>query len=48
MTGYLDQNGGSPKVFKNAFFLQKPFSRESLVGRVGEALKNDRSARRLA
>jgi signal transduction histidine kinase len=48
MTGYLDQNGGNAKFLQDSFFLQKPFSRESLVGQVGEALKNDRPARRLA
>ena len=48
MTGYLDQNGGSAKFLQDAFFLQKPFSRESIVGQVGEALKNDRQPRRLA
>jgi two-component system, cell cycle sensor histidine kinase and response regulator CckA len=48
MTGYLGQNGGSTKFLQDAFFLQKPFSRESVVGQVGEALKNDRQPRRLA
>jgi hypothetical protein len=32
---------------QDAFFLQKPFSRESLVGEVGEALENVAPARRL-
>jgi two-component system cell cycle sensor histidine kinase/response regulator CckA len=41
MTGYLDENGGSAKFLQDAFFLQKPFSRESVVGQVGEALKNE-------
>jgi len=48
MTGYLDQNGGSATFLQDAFFLQKPFSRESVVGQVGEALKNNRPARPLA
>ena len=47
MTGYLGQNGESDEYLKDAFFLQKPFSRESVVGQVGEALENDGQARRL-
>jgi len=47
MTGYLGQNGDGEEYLKDAFFLQKPFSRESLVGQVGEALRNDRQARRM-
>jgi signal transduction histidine kinase/CheY-like chemotaxis protein len=45
MTGYLDQNGDQDNFLLNAFFLQKPFSRDSVVARVGEALKTDRPAR---
>jgi signal transduction histidine kinase/ActR/RegA family two-component response regulator len=44
MTGYLDQNGDQDNFLQNAFFLQKPFSRDSVVGRIGEALKTDRPA----
>jgi signal transduction histidine kinase len=47
MTGYLDRNGGDDDLLQDAFFLQKPFSRESLVGEVGEALENVAPARRL-
>jgi signal transduction histidine kinase len=47
MTGYLGQNGESHEYLKDAFFLQKPFSRESVVGQVGEALKNDRRPSRV-
>jgi signal transduction histidine kinase/ActR/RegA family two-component response regulator len=45
MTGYLDQNADKDNFLQDAFFLQKPFSRDSVVGRVGEALKTDRPAR---
>ncbi len=45
MTGYLAQNGESNDYLLDAFFLQKPFSRESLVDQVAEALKKDRQAR---
>jgi signal transduction histidine kinase len=38
MTGYLGQNGESDEYLKDAFFLQKPFSRESLVRQIDEAL----------
>jgi CheY-like chemotaxis protein len=38
MTGYLEQNGTS-KFLEDAFFLQKPFSRESVVASISEALK---------
>jgi len=48
MTGYLDQNGGEEDFLHDAFFLQKPFSRESLVGKVGEALKKGKSAKLVA
>jgi DNA-binding NtrC family response regulator len=48
MTGYLDQNGVEEDFLKDAFFLQKPFSRESLVGKVGEALKKGKSIKLLA
>jgi len=44
MTGYLAQNGESDDYLLDAFFLQKPFSRESLVNQVAEALKKDRQA----
>jgi CheY-like chemotaxis protein len=45
MTGYLAQNGESDNYLLDAFFLQKPFSRESLVDKVAEALKKDKQAR---
>jgi signal transduction histidine kinase/ActR/RegA family two-component response regulator len=45
MTGYLAQNGENDDYLLDAFFLQKPFSRESLVGQVAEALKKDKQTR---
>jgi signal transduction histidine kinase/CheY-like chemotaxis protein len=39
MTGYLEQNGGTDDYPHDAFFLQKPFSRDSVVGHVAEALR---------
>ena len=48
MTGYLEQNGDGTKFLEGAFFLQKPFSRESLVAQIGKALESDRLVRRLA
>ena len=47
MTGYLEQNGSGAEFLQDAFFLQKPFSRESMVRKIGEALKRERPARRL-
>ena len=43
MTGYLEQNGDGAKFLEDAFFLQKPFSRETVVAQIGEALKNGRN-----
>jgi signal transduction histidine kinase len=39
MTGYLEQSAPDDDFLQDAFFLQKPFSRESVVGQVGESLK---------
>jgi len=41
MSGYLDYNRGCGEFLDEGFFLQKPFSREMLVGKVDEALKNE-------
>lgn len=38
MSGYLEYNTGSGEFLENAFFLQKPFTRESLVHKVDEVL----------
>jgi signal transduction histidine kinase/ActR/RegA family two-component response regulator len=45
MTGYLAQNGENDDYLLEAFFLQKPFSRHSLVAQVAEALKKDKQTR---
>jgi signal transduction histidine kinase/ActR/RegA family two-component response regulator len=42
MSGYLDYNTGSGEFLEEGFFLQKPFSRHSLVRKVAEALSNER------
>ena len=39
MTGYLEKNNGAQQLLDNAFFLQKPFSREALVSLVKHALE---------
>jgi signal transduction histidine kinase/ActR/RegA family two-component response regulator len=48
MTGYLEQNGSATDFLQDAFFLQKPFSRETVVAQVAEALKNAAPAQRPA
>jgi signal transduction histidine kinase len=47
MTGYLEQSGPDDDFLQDAFFLQKPFSRESVVGQVGESLKDTALPKRL-
>jgi DNA-binding NtrC family response regulator len=42
MTGYLEQSDGGSEFLDDAFFLQKPFSRETVVSLVGQALKSER------
>jgi signal transduction histidine kinase/ActR/RegA family two-component response regulator len=44
MSGYLDYDRGNGEFVDDGFFLQKPFSRDTLVRKVAEAL----SARRVA
>ncbi len=39
MTGYLEQSAPDDDFLQDAFFLQKPFSRETVVGQVSESLK---------
>jgi two-component system cell cycle sensor histidine kinase/response regulator CckA len=41
MTGYLEQTGGSDDFLQGAYFLQKPFTRDSIVGGVAEAMKGE-------
>ena len=44
MSGYLEYNRGNEDFLEDGFFLQKPFSRDTLVHKVGEALRtNSRS-----
>jgi signal transduction histidine kinase/CheY-like chemotaxis protein len=38
MSGYLEYNRDSEEFLEDAFFLQKPFSRDDLVSKVAEAL----------
>jgi two-component system cell cycle sensor histidine kinase/response regulator CckA len=42
MSGYLEFNVGGGEFLDEAFFLQKPFSRHTLVRKVAEALSDDR------
>jgi hypothetical protein len=41
MSGYLEYNRGNEDFLEEGFFLQKPFSRDTLVRKVGEALRNN-------
>ena len=42
MTGYLEQTDGGEEFLKDAHFLHKPFTRESIVAGVAEAMKGGR------
>jgi two-component system cell cycle sensor histidine kinase/response regulator CckA len=42
MSGYLDYNGGSGEFLEDGFFLQKPFTRDTLSSKVMEALESER------
>jgi signal transduction histidine kinase/CheY-like chemotaxis protein len=42
MSGYLEFNKGNGEFLEGSYFLQKPFSRDSLVSKVDEALKQKR------
>jgi signal transduction histidine kinase/CheY-like chemotaxis protein len=44
MSGYLEFNKGDDEFLEGSYFLQKPFSRDSLVNKVDEALKHKRVA----
>jgi signal transduction histidine kinase/ActR/RegA family two-component response regulator len=48
MTGYLSQDAESSELLQDALFLQKPFSRETIVAQVGQALKTTTSTKRRA
>jgi signal transduction histidine kinase/ActR/RegA family two-component response regulator len=43
MSGYLDQSEESAEFLEKAFFLQKPFSRDMLLRKVGDALRSKSS-----
>jgi signal transduction histidine kinase/ActR/RegA family two-component response regulator len=45
MTGYLEQTDAGDEFLRGAYFLQKPFTRESIVGRVAEAIKGERRSK---
>ncbi len=45
MSGYLEYNRGNEDFLEEGFFLQKPFSRDTLVHKVGEALRNTRKSK---
>jgi signal transduction histidine kinase len=45
MSGYLEYNRGNDDFLEEGFFLQKPFSRDTLVHKVGEALRNNSRSR---
>jgi two-component system, cell cycle sensor histidine kinase and response regulator CckA len=40
MSGYLEQDTGSVEILEKAIVLQKPFSRETLIRQIGEALED--------
>ena len=42
MSGYLEYNRGSGEFLEDGFFLQKPFTRDTLVRKVSESLRGDR------
>jgi signal transduction histidine kinase/ActR/RegA family two-component response regulator len=44
MSGYLDYNGGSREFLEDGFFLQKPFTRDTLSSKVMEALESERTS----
>ena len=48
MSGYLEYNRDSEEFLEEGYFLQKPFSRETLVSKVAEALKSKPSAKAAA
>jgi two-component system cell cycle sensor histidine kinase/response regulator CckA len=43
MSGYLEFNNGSSEFLEDGFFLQKPFTRDTLVCKVSEALRPERA-----
>ncbi len=45
MSGYLEFNQGGGEFLEDGFFLQKPFSRDTFVQKVDEALKTELALR---
>lgn len=45
MTGYLEKNEGAEELLEDAFFLQKPFSREAVVNLVKHAVETEHYSR---
>jgi DNA-binding response OmpR family regulator len=45
MSGYLEQVEGNDEFFDERLFIQKPFSRQSLLNRIGEALRSEASSK---
>jgi two-component system cell cycle sensor histidine kinase/response regulator CckA len=45
MTGYLEQTESNNGLLEDALFIQKPFSRDILVGKLTQALNNDAKER---
>jgi len=45
MSGYHEYNRGNDDFLEDGFFLQKPFSRDTLVLKVGEALRTGSRSR---
>ena len=45
MSGYLEYHRGNDDFLEEGFFLQKPFSRDTLVLKVGDALRNHSKSR---
>jgi signal transduction histidine kinase/CheY-like chemotaxis protein len=43
MSGYLEFNKGDDEFLEGSYFLQKPFSRDTLVSKVDEALRHKRA-----
>jgi DNA-binding NtrC family response regulator len=47
MSGYLEYNRGNDDFLEDGLFLQKPFSRDTLVLKVGDALRNSSKSKTL-
>ena len=45
MTGYIEQGEANAAFLKNAFFLQKPFSRENLIEKISQAVNRSHAER---